>query len=113
MGVAYYKYFGIIFDDKLSFKLHIVDICRRLSRIRGVIYSVSCFLNRESLMTLYYSLVYSHINQSIDILGGPFEDNIKHVLVVVNKILRIICHVKQDDRNISEIGTHELYRTSF
>ena len=42
-------------------------------RILGVIYSVSSFLNRESLMTLYYSLVYSHINQSIVIWGGASE----------------------------------------
>ena len=62
-------------------------------------------------MALYYSLVSSHINKSIVIWGGASENNIKHVRVFVNKILLIILHVKQDDHNISEIGTHELYRT--
>ena len=32
---------GIVLDNKLSFKLHIADVPRRLSRIRGVIYSVA------------------------------------------------------------------------
>ena len=45
------------------------------------------------------------------ILGGAFENNIKYVCVVVNKILCILLHVKQDDYNIPEIGTHELYRS--
>ena len=64
-------------------------------------------------MTLYYSLVYSHLNQSIVVWGGASENNIKHVRVVVKKIHRIILHVKQYDHNIPEIGTHELYRTLF
>ena len=51
-------------------------------------------------MTLYYSLVYSHLNQSIVIWGGASENNIKHVRVAVNKILRIILHVKLGDHNI-------------
>ena len=55
-------------------------------------------------MTLYYSLVYSHINQSVVIWGGASEKNIKHVRVVVNKILLIILHVKQNDHNVPEIG---------
>ena len=41
------------------------------------------------------------------------ENNIKPVCVVVNKILRIILHVKQDDHNFLETSTHELYRTLF
>ena len=63
--VSHIKYLGIVLDDILSFKLHIADVSRRCSRIRGVIYSVSSFINRESLTTLYYSLVYCHIKQSI------------------------------------------------
>ena len=41
-------------------------------------------------MTSYYSLVYSHINQSIVIWGGASENNIKNVCVIANKNLRII-----------------------
>ena len=44
-------------------------------------------------------------------MGGASQNNIKHVRVVINKIFRIILHVKQDDQNIPEIGVHELYRT--
>ena len=95
--VSHIKYLEIIIDNKLSFKLHIADVSRRLSKIRGVKYSVFGFLNRESLMTLHYSLVYSHINQSIVIWSVASRCN----------ILRIILHVEQDDYNIPEIGTHE------
>ena len=62
-------------------------------------------------MTLYYSLVYSHINQSIVIWSGASENNIKNVRVVVKKILRIIFQGKKDKLNISEIRIHEQYRT--
>ena len=38
---------------------------------------------------------------------------IQPILIVVNKILRIILHVKQNYHNVPEIGTHELYRTLY
>ena len=63
----------------------------------------------EFLLTLYYSLVYSHINLPIVIWGGAFENNIKPIRVVVNKILRRISHIKQDDHNLPDICTHEQY----
>ena len=43
--VSHIKYLGIVLDDKLSFKLHMADVSRRLSRIQGVIYSDSSFVN--------------------------------------------------------------------
>ena len=65
------KYPGINIDNKLSFNFHITDVCRRLSKIRRVIIcSVPVFLDREFLLTLYYSLVYSHINHGVKINLG-------------------------------------------
>ena len=110
--MSYIKYLDIILDNELSFKLHITDVCRRLRNDDGLYIQVLVFeVGDSSIMTLNYSLVYSHINQSVVIRGGASESNIKHVRVVVNKILRIIFHVKHDDHKIPEISTHELYRT--
>ena len=47
---------------------------------------------------------------SIVIWGGASENNINSICVVVNKILRIILYVTQDDHNIPEIGTYALIR---
>lgn len=44
---------GIIFESKISFVLHIVDVCRVLKRVKGIMYAVSSFINRESFMTLF------------------------------------------------------------
>ena len=62
--------------------------------------NVSSILNSESLLTLYYWLVYFHINQLIAIRGDASENNIKPIRIVVDKILRMILHVKQDNYNI-------------
>ena len=48
--VSHIKYFLIILNNKLSHKFYITDVCCRLSKIR-VIYSVSRFQNRESLLS--------------------------------------------------------------
>ena len=41
--VWHIKYIGIIVDDKLSFKSHIADVCRRLNKIRGVLFQFMVF----------------------------------------------------------------------
>ena len=45
------------------------------------------------------------VHEFIVIWGGASENNIKPISTVVNKIIRIIVHVKQDGHNIPEIGT--------
>ena len=75
-----------------------------LSKIREVYIFCSWCPKQGIILDIlfYYSLVYSHINQSMVI---------KPIRVVANKVLHIILAFKQDDHNNPEMSTHKLYRT--
>ena len=50
------KFLGVLIDEKLDWKKHIICVKTNLSRIIGVMYRASQVLETKSLFTLYYSL---------------------------------------------------------
>ena len=55
------KYLSVILDDGLSFKTHINMLTKKLSRAVGVLSKVKLFLNKSSLLCLYYGIFHSHL----------------------------------------------------
>ena len=52
------------------------------------------------MVTIYYSLAYSHVVQSVIIWGGALKN--------MNKILRVILHVKTDNFHVPLLGSNEM-----
>ena len=59
------KYLGLYLDRKLLFSTHINKVCSKISSGQGVIYSLSSYLPIKVLLSLYYTLVYPHVNMNI------------------------------------------------
>ena len=57
------KYLGVL-DDGLSFKTHI-NMLTKISRAVGVLSKVKLFLNKSSLLSLYYGIFHSHLQYGI------------------------------------------------
>ena len=55
------KYLGIILDNQLSFSAHIDMLTKKLSRAVGLLCKLQSFLNKTTLLHLYYALLHSHI----------------------------------------------------
>ena len=54
-------FLGVILDETFSWKPHIANVARKMSKSIGIIYKASFCLPTSSLITLYYSLVYSYL----------------------------------------------------
>ena len=106
-----FKYLGIIIDNKLNFSLQTREVHKKMSKMQGVLYSLSSLLPKQALLTIYYSLVYSLVSQNIIIWGGVSEVNIKNVKTCLNKILRSILRVQYDVNNVPLVSTNEIYRS--
>ena len=55
------KFLGVIIDNKLSWKDHILYISGKLARGTGVILRARKYLMKETLISLYYSFVYPYL----------------------------------------------------
>ena len=74
--VNYIKFLGITIDDRLKFHNHVDILCRKLSRALGVLYRLSTVVPPYILLTLYYSLFYSHLTYGIAVWGGSGVVNV-------------------------------------
>ena len=61
------------------------------------------------MVTIYYSLAYSHVVQPVIIWGGSSNTKINKVRVALNKILRVILRVKTDNFHLPLLGSNEMY----
>jgi hypothetical protein len=52
-----YKLLGVYFDENLTFDYHITHLCNKLNRSLYCINRAKNFLNKKSLITLYFALV--------------------------------------------------------
>ena len=64
------KYLAILIDDKLQWKNHIEISCSKLSRGSWVINNIRPFFNINTLLIIYYSLIYPDIQHCITSWGG-------------------------------------------
>ena len=86
----YVKYLGVLIDSSLSWKYHIDNLTKKISRAIGVMYKIRYFVNSKILMNLYYSLIYPHLLYAIQVWGSAFDSNINKVTILQKKAIRMM-----------------------
>ena len=74
------KYFGVLIYSTLSWKYHISNISKKISRSIGIMYKLRPFLPLKVLRKVYYSLIYSHITYAIEVCGSTFKTELDKIL---------------------------------
>ena len=70
------KFPGVMIDDKLNWKDHILYISNKISKGIGVIIKARV-LGNNTLLSLYYSLVYPYFTYCCQIWGATYVYNIE------------------------------------
>ena len=89
-------FLGVILDEHLSWKPHILSVSRKRSKSIGIIYKSSFCLPKTSLHCLYYSLVYPYLIYFVSVWGSTYQSNLSRVFILQKKIIRIISKVSFD-----------------
>ena len=84
------KYLGIAFDNKLSFKIHVMFLEKKAARSVGIIAKLSSYLPSKSLLTLYYSLVHTNLLYALPIWASTCQTYLLKLKRLQNKVIRII-----------------------
>ena len=64
------KYLGLILDNKLNWKPHITELCKKLCRAVGILYKIRTLCPTSTLKSLYFSLFHSHLSYCFVVWGN-------------------------------------------
>ena len=80
----------VILDENLTWKHHITNVARKISKSIGIIYKSSLCLPDTSLRTLYYTLVYLYLVSCVSEWASTYPTNVKSIVILQKKYIRII-----------------------
>ena len=82
------KYLRVHLDNKLSGKIHIDMLTRKLSNVCGVIYKLRHYVPFSALKLVYYAMFHSHLQYSLIHWGRAYKSHCHNLVILQNKILR-------------------------
>ena len=85
------KYLGIIIDVKFNWIEHITYIKNKISKAIGIMYKARQYLNKSSLVNLYYSYVYPYLTYCIEVWGCAYPTHLQ-CLFLLQKKLFVLLH---------------------
>ena len=97
------KYLGLFLDKNLSWDFHVNQLSKKLSRANGILAKIRHFLPTKILISVYYSIFYSHIIYGCSVWAMTTKINLDIITVLQKKCIRII--------NFADFNSHtnELY----
>uniref|UniRef100_A0A3B3B6W1 Reverse transcriptase domain-containing protein n=1 Tax=Oryzias melastigma TaxID=30732 RepID=A0A3B3B6W1_ORYME len=102
-NVSEVKFLGVILDNKLSWKLHIDYISKKISKNIGILYKVKRILDKDALHILYCSLIAPYLLYCNEVWGKACKCYSNRLILQQKKVMRIINHTGPRQH------THELF----
>ena len=87
--VKYVKYLGILIDSQFSFKFHIEELTKKISRSIGVLYKVRPFVSTKLLTDLYYAIIYPFLLYGILIWGNACQTSLTPLHMLQKRFVRM------------------------
>ena len=84
------KYLGILIDSTLSWKDHITDLSKKLSRSIGILHKLRPFVNLKMMKNVYHALFYSHLVYGIQVWGSACDSHIGTIQVLQKRVVRLM-----------------------
>ena len=86
------KYLGVTFDDKLNWSAHLNKLRGKISKGAWAIGKLRKFVKLDTLIMIYYSLIYSHLNYCNIPWGFAPDKYLKPVFTLQKKLIRIMTY---------------------
>ena len=81
-------FLGVILDEHLSWKPHILSVSGKTLKSIGIIYKSSFCLPKTSLRSLYYSLVHPYLIYCVSVWASTYQSNLSRIIILQKKIIR-------------------------
>jgi hypothetical protein len=90
LQTAKVKFLGVLFDPNLNFRLHIKSISAKISSSLFHLRAARNVLSKEALITLYYSMIHSHLIYAIQIWSCTSPSILSELVVKQKMAIRVI-----------------------
>ena len=90
------SFLGVILDEHLTWKSHIAQTSRKISKSVGIIKKASFYLHTRALVMLYYSLVYPYMQYCILVWGSTYPSNLNRIVLLQKRLIRIVYKASYD-----------------
>ena len=72
---------------------------KKISRAIGLMYKIRPFVNKKTVIMLYYSLLFSHLNYAIEVWGSTHNIYLNRILILQKRAVRLIsfCDRRRED----------------
>ena len=84
------KYLGVHLDDKLKWHKHVEYVEAKLSAATAAFSKLCKYLPSNTLTSVYYSLVYSHLQYAIICWGNTSKKVLNRLQIKQNRIIKIL-----------------------
>ena len=83
------KFVGVTLDKNLNFKPHINTVLNKMSKSDGVMYRLNQFLLSQTLLSIYYALVYPYLGYGVESWYSVTKTMSEKVQILQKKIFSI------------------------
>ena len=95
--VKHTKFLGLILDNEISWKQHIIHISKKLSKSLGILKRARQYLNSSTLLQLYYSFLYPYLSYCCIVWGNAPQSTLWPVFRTQKYAVRLITNTKRRD----------------
>ena len=103
-----FKLLGVLLDENLSFEPHISYTCNKISRAIFCLNRIKNFMPTKLLRNIYFALVHPHFLYCSIILSCATQTNIKRLVKLQKKAIRIIAKAKYNEHTKDLFLLHDI-----
>ncbi len=86
------KFLGVIIDNKLNWNEHIIYIKNKISKSIGIIYKTRKFVDKKTLVNMYYTFVFPYFIYCSEIWGNACHVHLEPLILLQKRIVRIMTY---------------------
>ena len=87
--VQHVRYLGVLIDSQLTFKYHIDELNRKVSRDIGVLYKLRPFVTSKIIANVYYAIIYPVLLYVIVVWGNVGKTLLTPIHLLQKKFVRM------------------------
>ena len=88
--VQHIKYLGVILDEQLTWKSHILYVRKKLSSSCGILSKLRHYLDVVTLKKVYYALFQAHLQYAIICWGSANKTSLQPLKIIQNRAIRYL-----------------------